>query len=202
MSAVMHKNDVETRVKALERQVAILTRALNTEGRSGRLQLSSQQNQPPSLGFAHAREGQPPHLCGTVEAGDFGNGYQALRIRSSGQASLDLESPKDIRLMACNSLHLNAANVRIDAQRVRMDGELSARLSQTEAVSWQSGQLPVRLVHQSHGIPVLTELKGKFRNNSSGIKMYVDPEDGYWYLTGDSSKGADIFARVICIGRV
>ncbi|MCB0597941.1 MAG: hypothetical protein H6557_23360 [Lewinellaceae bacterium] len=198
----MQKNDLETRLKMLEQQVRALTAALGEELWEGQLQCTSHTTRPPSLSFVHEKKGDQPRSYGVIEAGDFGNGYEALRVSSGESARLDLISKSDVLLQADDTLHVNATDVRLEAQRVTLDGELSAPLCTTKPFSWRSGQPPVRLVHQSHGIPVLTELKGKFRNNSSGIRMYVDPEDGYWYLAGDSSKGAEIAARVICIGRV
>lgn len=199
---VMPRKDLEARVKTLEQQLMQLSEALGLMYQNGRLHFSSQGSLPPSLSFIHGKEGAPARSYGTVEAGDFGEGYRALRVKGANRARLDLISESDILMQAGNSIHLNARHVKVEAKRLDLDGELSARLCATEPFSWKSGQLPARLVHHSHGIPVLTELKGKFRNNSSGIRMYVDPEDGYWYLTGDSSKGADISAQVICIGRV
>ena len=198
----MHQNDVKARVKALEQQVAHLSKALGLTNAEGKLQLSSKEAAPPGLRFMHSREGDTPQVFGTIGAGDFGNGYHALRVKGVADTRLDLSSNSDVLLRAGETLNINTPIVKIESSRVDMDGELSARLCATGQFTWESGSPPVRLVHQSHGIPVLTELKGKFKNNSSGIKMYVDPEDGYWYLTGDSSKGAEIFARVICIGRV
>lgn len=192
----MHPRIEEARLRSLERRVEELEDKLHRSQKNEDLQLFSANGRPPALSFSHGQE------SGTIEAGDFGNGYKAMRISSAGTARLDLVSGSDVFLQSGGTLHLHAPNVRIEAQRVGLDGELSARLCATEPFTWRSGQGPVRLVHHSHGIPVLTELKGKFRNNSSGIRMYVDPEDGFWYLAGDSSKGAELFARVVCIGRV
>ncbi len=198
----MHSKALETRLSLLEREIGELRKMLQPSHPPAELGLSSKEARSPMLSFEHRRGSEPPHTYGSVEAGDFGNGYKALRVCSAPTARLDLISGADALLQAGDTLHLNASNVRIQAQRVSLDGELSARMSTTEPFEWQSGEMPVRLVHHSHGIPVLTELKGKFRNNSSGIRMYVDPEDGYWYLTGDNSEGAEISARVVCIGRV
>lgn len=195
----MQKNDVEARVNRLERQVKQLAEALEAmqEGI-----LFSSRGAPPALAFKHGKGEAPLRLFGKIEAGDFGKGYEAFRLSAAGQARLDLDAGSDMLLQAADTLKLNAPNVRIEAQKMDLDGELSARLRQSGPFSWQSGQPPVRLVHQSQGIPVLAELKGKFKSSSSGIRMYVDPDDGYWYLAGDSSPGAEIFARVVCVGRV
>lgn len=199
---VMHRKDMEARVKTLEQQLAQLSAVLGLVCQNGRLHFSSQGVSRPSFNFMHGKEGAEARSFGEIEAGDFGKGYHALRVKGVNQARLDLLSERDILMQSGEALHMNAPNIKIEAQRVDLDGELSARLCATEPYTWQSGQPAVRLVHHSHGIPVLTELKGKFRNSSSGIRMYVDPEDGYWYLTGDGSKGANISARVICMGRV
>lgn len=198
----MPEKNMEARVRMLESLVAQLAEQLGIAYEGGQLQFSSRERRPPALGFVHGKPGSSPRAYGTIEAGDFGNGDEAFRLKSGGQARLELSSGSDTLLQAAGSLHMNASTIRVEARKMDLDGELSARLCQSGPFSWQSGQPPVRLVHQSHGIPVLTALKGKFRNSSSGIELYVDPEDGYWYLTGNDSKGAEISARVVCVGRV
>ncbi|MCB0580620.1 MAG: hypothetical protein KDD10_15075 [Phaeodactylibacter sp.] len=195
----MQKNDVEARVEKLERQVKQLAEVLEAM-REGIL--FSSQGMPPALAFKHGKGEGPLRLFGKIEAGDFGKGYEAFRLSAAGQARFDLDSGGDMLLQAADTFKVNAPKVRIEAQRMDLDGELSANLCQSEPFSWRSGQPPARLVHQSQGIPVLTELKGKFKSSSSGIRIYIDPSDGYWYLDGDSSQGAEIFARVVCVGRV
>ena len=190
------------KLKQLEQQLAEIRETLNSGRARDSLQLSSTGERRPKVSFSYERADGPGASGGVIEAGDFGNGYEALRICTSGPTRLGLESDTDALLQAGGILHLNAPSIRIESRRVNLDGELAARLCSTEPFTWQSGQRPVRLVHQRHGIPVLTELKGKFKDNSCGIRMYVDPEDGYWYLTGDSREGAGLLARVICIGRV
>lgn len=199
---VMHPKDAETRIRLLEQQVAQLTEILQPGQEKGSIHCFSSEFRPPALRFIHAKDGGDAHSFGLIAGGDFGNGYEALRISGEGQARLDLISGSDLLLQAGDNLHVNAPNVRIEARRMSLDGELSARLCQSGPFEWRSGQPPVRLVHQSHGFPVLTELKGKFKSTSSGIRLYVSPEDGYWYLAGNSGEGAEIFARVVCIGRV
>ncbi|MCO6491263.1 MAG: hypothetical protein J5I98_22795 [Phaeodactylibacter sp.] len=202
MVSVMPDKTMEARVRLLENLVEKLAEQLGIAYEGGQLQFSSRERQPPALSFVHEKPGSPPRSYGTIEAGDFGDGTEAFRLRSDGQSRLELSSGSDTLLQAAGCLHVNAPLVRLEARKMDLDGELSARLCQSGPFSWKSGQPPVRLVHQSHGIPVLTELKGKFRNSSSGIRLYVDPDDGYWYLAGDNSKEAEIFARVVCVGRV
>lgn len=202
MVSVMPEMTMEARVRMLETLVSRLTEQLRLAHDSGQLRFSSRQPQPPALNFVHEKPGSVPRSYGMIEAGDFGNGDEVFRLKCGGQARLDLASNTGILFQAGRSLHMNAETIRVEARRMDLDGELSACLCQSGPFSWQSGQPPVRLVHQSHGIPVLTELKGKFKSSSSGIRMYIDPDDGYWYLAGESAREAEISAQVVCIGRV
>ncbi len=57
-------------------------------------------------------------------------------------------------------------------------------------VEWRPGEKPVKVIHRDEGFCVLASIAGHFAGYGQMVKVYLDEQDGYWYLTGTSAKEA------------
>ena len=57
-----------------------------------------------------------------------------------------------------------------------------------EQVEWRQGEKPLKVIHKDQGFCVLASVSGHFDGPGEMVKVYLDEQDGYWYLTGKSAK--------------
>lgn len=60
---------------------------------------------------------------------------------------------------------------------------------ETETYLWKKGTPPVKMIHSDTGICYLTQVGGGFAGGGEKVRVYVDEEDGFWYLHGSSQQG-------------
>ena len=103
------------KLKQLEQQLAEIRETLNSGRARDSLQLSSTGERRPKVSFSYERADGPGASGGVIEAGDFGNGYEALRICTSGPTRLGLESDTDALLQAAGQPTATGRNWRVVA---------------------------------------------------------------------------------------
>ncbi|MCB9299536.1 MAG: hypothetical protein H6566_02740 [Lewinellaceae bacterium] len=202
--AVYHQT-LEGRLKSLEEKIqqlsATLTALKEDKGEKARFPETG------NTGFSRldlraAEENEAPDILGCIEAGNWGPGSRAVRLSAAEDTQLCLSSRQSLYLRAGRHLMIQAPIIHMEAQKLDVDGILAARPSYTGTFTWQTGQPPVRMVHHSLGLPVLTRLEEKGKNAHLGVRMFIDETDGYWYLHGQSDMGAKVVAEAVCFGRV
>lgn len=185
----------------IEQLSAALTALGGSQGENSRVSASA------SPGLSHlplqdAATNGAPDTLGYLEAGRWGAGERAIRLDSTREANLSLSAGQSLYLRASRHLNIKAPVLHVETSKMDVDGELAARPAYTGVFSWRSGQPPVRMVHHSLGLPVLTRLEENGKNTQLRVRMYIDETDGYWYLCGQAEKGAKVVAEAICFGRV
>jgi hypothetical protein len=83
---------------------------------------------------------------------------------------------------------------------LRVSGKLKGAIAFSGPFWWEQGQDPLRLIHSTDGIAMLTFVRGSFQGGGESVRVYVG-EDGYWYLGGSSAQ-AGVAAEAYCVGRV
>lgn len=53
-----------------------------------------------------------------------------------------------------------------------------------EQFEWSTGKPPVKMIHSSEGFCVLSAVGGALNGLGDEARVYIHPEDNYWYLTG------------------
>jgi hypothetical protein len=61
---------------------------------------------------------------------------------------------------------------------------------------------PKKLIHSSQGLCWFTEISGPFDGSGKGVKVYIDSNDGYWYLGAYNPAGNDVCGKAACAGNV
>lgn len=202
--AVYHQT-LENRIRRLEEKAKQLSAALTALREYKEEKARIPETEPPGLSRLHlppAEGNGAPDTLGCLEAGQWGAGQRAVRLNSSGDADLSLSAGQSLHLRARRHLSIRTPVLHVETKKMDVDGELAARPSYTDAFTWRSGQPPVRMVHHSLGLPVLTRLEEKGENAHLGVRMFIDETDGYWYLHGPSGLGAKVVAEAVCFGRV
>ncbi|MEW6095979.1 MAG: hypothetical protein AB1567_05585 [bacterium] len=85
--------------------------------------------------------------------------------------------------------------------KLDVNGEIRGKLRYTaEEYVWKQGWSPVKMIHKDKGFCFLTYVSGKFEGDGECVKIYIDEDDGYWYLGGTSQQaGVDAHARGVGI---
>jgi thiol-disulfide isomerase/thioredoxin len=65
---------------------------------------------------------------------------------------------------------------------------LDSLVAECKQVEWRQGEKPLRVIHKDEGFCVLASVAGHFDGYGEAVKVYLDEQDGYWYLTGKSGK--------------
>jgi len=89
-----------------------------------------------------------------------------------------------------SALAARIANPGADSTGVAKINAASApawHVSSIAFVTWNQGETPVRLIKQSEGFCVLTEVAGHFAGDGESVRLWID-SDGYWCLGGGSQQ--------------
>lgn len=70
-------------------------------------------------------------------------------------------------------------------------------MPQPAEVKWRKGQPDVKMIHHSKGLCVLAGVSGKFQGLGERVRVFVNPDDGFWYLQGRSQQ--PLAARAIAV---
>lgn len=199
---------VEKKIKRLEHEVKQLSVALEAltalcESKGVKARFPEMEHTGLSnLFFTTPLESNTPTEAGAVKADEFA-GHKTLQLSASNDAHLILSTQVGLYMKAGRHISIHTPAMHVETSKLDIDGELAAKPAYTQAFTWRSGMAPVRLVHHRLGLPVLTRLESKQKNNSSlGAHLYIDERDGYWYLRGKSDEACQAVAEAVCFGRV
>lgn len=59
---------------------------------------------------------------------------------------------------------------------------------ETTVVHWTPGHKPIKMIHKSEGFCFLSRVKGNFAGGGEQVRVHINPDDGFWYLTGHSQQ--------------
>ncbi len=165
--------------------------------------VSSQPTAPTALRFYYtdAEIDKKAKCYGSLEAGPINGLTPAVHLRGESGSHINIQSSNQISVQAGNYFKVNAQTINFEATRLNLDGEISGKIRYTTPFVWRSGQPPLKMINQDVGFPVITQISGDLSSGLSQVKTYVDPQDGYWYLSGSSVK-KNLEIHAIVVGRV
>lgn len=120
----------------------------------------------------------------SVLTADFGFS-PCFRVESSNQTNITLHSKRTIKLES-EHLHVLASNILLEADEIVVGGELAARLKYSKPIVWRKGQERIRLFPAALGYPVITAWEKASSSTTTHIRLSIDKEDRYWYLSGSA----------------
>ena len=73
--------------------------------------------------------------------------------------------------------------------------------SQVTTYRWTSEmhRQPIRMIHSDEGICFLSGIYGPYSKPEDAARVYIDSDDGYWYLSGSSAEESLIAAQAIAV---
>lgn len=85
--------------------------------------------------------------------------------------------------LACKTQQPLAARAASITTKLRREFE-----DKYELHSWQRGQSAVKMIHKDEGFCFLSSVSGTFRGFGEKVRVYINPDDGFWYLEGQSGQ--------------
>jgi hypothetical protein len=85
--------------------------------------------------------------------------------------------------LACTTQQPLAARAAAVTTKLRREFE-----DKYELHSWQRGQSAVKMIHKDEGFCFLSSVSGTFRGFGEQVRVYINPDDGFWYLDGHSGQ--------------
>ncbi len=150
--------------------------------------------------YADADSDEKTKCFGSLDAGPLNGRIPALNLHGESGTHINIQSNGQISVQAGQSFIVNTQNINLEASRLNLDGEFSGKIRYTDPFIWRSGQPPLKMINQNAGFPVIIQISGDLSLGNAQVKTYINGQDGYWYLSGNSKKEMEVHA--IVVGRV
>ena len=103
-------------------------------------------------------------------AGNYGGLGEEIRIHAQSRRKWILDGKAHLYV---------AGKVREIATELRSEFE-----PEVTEFHWKRGQARVKMIHHREGFCFLSRVTGNFAGGGESVRVNIDPDDGFWYLSG------------------